>query len=144
MLKLEKGKTKVAAGKSKRGRPPTKNKPIPPTNQQPPATATETVQKNPTQTESTGYETNNCVQQLQVIKNAHETSMFMMTKCGSPLPPNMVEANKIIQELLDVAKQAVGFNIDASSDVGGTQHSEVTQTHPHEGSQGGVHPKTNN
>ncbi|KAJ1438720.1 hypothetical protein SESBI_02990 [Sesbania bispinosa] len=175
-----KGKTKVATGKSKRGRPPTKNKSFP-TNQQPIAPPTETggesVQKNPTPAEATGSQTYNRVQQLQVIKNAHETSMFMMSKCGSP---NMVEANKIVQELLSVAqkvisgsqydwmevattlgmthneqymnfmrtvdeaKQSMGVNIAASSDAGGTQHSEVTQTQPPEGSQGGVHPKPNN
>ncbi|KAJ1380050.1 hypothetical protein SESBI_46348 [Sesbania bispinosa] len=92
----------------------------------------------------------------------------------------MVEANKIVQELLsvaqkvtigsqydwmevattlgmtnneqymnfmrtvDVAKQSLGDNIAASSDAGGTQHSEVTKTQPPQGSQGGVHPKPNN
>ncbi|KAJ1385435.1 hypothetical protein SESBI_41678 [Sesbania bispinosa] len=44
--------------------------------------------------------------QLTVLKNAFDTTMFMMSHCNAPtLPPNFVEASNIIKELLTVAQK---------------------------------------
>ncbi|KAJ1390501.1 hypothetical protein SESBI_37402 [Sesbania bispinosa] len=44
-------------------------------------------------------------EQIHVLKNIHNTTMYMQEKCGPPLPPTLVETNNILRELMGIAEQ---------------------------------------
>ncbi|KAJ1417991.1 hypothetical protein SESBI_16259 [Sesbania bispinosa] len=54
--------------------------------------------------------TTNPVEQIQILKNAHSTSMYMQSKTNIPLPPALTEANKILQQLMVIAQDVTFGN----------------------------------
>ncbi|KAJ1392745.1 hypothetical protein SESBI_35572 [Sesbania bispinosa] len=77
--------------------------------------------------------------QLTVLKNAFDTTMFMMSHYNTPtLPPNIVEASNIIKELLDNATATCAPSNTTGCEDGGTQQSAVTNIEHQKEHQGGV------
>ncbi|KAJ1376229.1 hypothetical protein SESBI_50159 [Sesbania bispinosa] len=44
-------------------------------------------------------------EQIHILQNIHNTTMYMQEKCGPPLPPNLVETNNILRDLMGIAEQ---------------------------------------
>ncbi|KAJ1415929.1 Transposase, MuDR, plant [Sesbania bispinosa] len=54
--------------------------------------------------------TSNPLEQIQILKNAHNTTMYMQSKTNIPLPPALTEANKILQQLMVIAQDVTFGN----------------------------------
>ncbi|KAJ1403755.1 hypothetical protein SESBI_27099 [Sesbania bispinosa] len=116
------------------------------------AATAEFVKKNAHPTEASGSDTSNRIQQIQVLKNAHDTTMFMMTmvcvqyhfQCYDKPINEILIYFSLLNILYDEAKNMCGPGIGATCDGGGTQQSEVTHTQTPEGPQGGVEHKSSN
>ncbi|KAJ1380185.1 Nitrogen regulatory protein areA [Sesbania bispinosa] len=50
------------------------------------------------------------LEQIQILKNAHSTTMNMLSKTNIPLPPALTEANKILQQLMVIAQDVTSGN----------------------------------
>ncbi|KAJ1386615.1 hypothetical protein SESBI_40665 [Sesbania bispinosa] len=69
--------------------------------------------------------------QIEVLKNAHNMTMYTHGITKVPMPPKLVEANDILHKLLEAAKNlchSQNVTPTTANEEGGTQQSEVTST----------------